>query len=271
MEHETLFPGNLGYREVIAGDALDLPHWADRLMLRFSSGNPKGNQRVLTQVLADKRAFQLNAISLDYELKTTVRQIVASAGNLPNLRAAHFRGPRNWSHYDFLQAFPGIDRLVADDLTMPFQPVRHIGLKYLGLMPDRWGIKSLEGLADSVLPDLEVLSLDLRTVMPLAMPILTAISSGSLFPRLRHLHIQDCRFTNKLVSGIFSGPHPVQLEQLDLMNSPIDNKTAQTIANNASPRFRLTVDHHRIGSRTMSEIHDSLGDRFREGISLRAW
>ncbi|MEM7015598.1 MAG: hypothetical protein AAF585_29410 [Verrucomicrobiota bacterium] len=202
-----LFPHTLGFQERYFKTLQALPSW-EEAMLIVEAGNHKASAPIMHQALEDERAKTLAAVRLFFELKPPVRRLIKEAARLPNLQAVYFNGPRNWDHFEFLSAYPGLKRFHAEAVHSFHgqKPVRHIGLEYLGLEPDRWGIKTVRSVSDCVFPNLKFLRLDIRTVgtrdAPEAVEIISSFFSRTTFPNLEHLGLIGCRFGNRLLKSL---------------------------------------------------------------------
>jgi hypothetical protein len=84
------------------------------------------------------------------------------------------------------------------------------------------------------------------------MPIL----SGRLFPKLRHLALRDCEYTDDLARAVADAPVLSQLDTLDLSMGTLGDEGAQALI--ASPQVkklkRLDVSHHYMSPAVAKEL-----------------
>ena len=275
-----LFPGSLGYEERYPHQAKNLKTW-DAVTLAFEAGNPKAGQAALKRTLADPRAETLAGIQMRFQLKPAIRYIVQLRDRLPNLSSAYFDGPHNypwyqdWERDGFLKAFPGIRRVHLTNTCRTVEPMRHIGLEYLGLFPIRRAMQSLVALNQCVLPSLTHLTLDLQRVgasqAAKAIKLLEPIVTGRAFPKLSYLGLWHCPFPKKLMDWlgpITSSP----LQSLDLMFCPFGNEGGKAILN--GPFFEklnlLLYPNTRMTERMEIEVRLKLANRLKYGLR-RVW
>ena len=171
-------------------------------------------------------------------------------------------------------------------MGVPGQPLRHIGLDYLGLP-----IRSLDEkrLHDQVLPNLQILAINFCAMHSLPHPEdddksdscekmaiiidgLIGILTGQIFPRLERLHLSRCNFINQLLEAAFvDNRDPIRIGQLDIMDcgeavtlERFNLLDLSLIADSPiAERLRINLD-----DLIEDESARRLGDRLRQGVNV---
>lgn len=271
--------------------AMELDHWGD-VMIELSHDSRERIRSALKKILNDSRAATLRSIRVYSEY---IPMLLDNRERVPNLDCVFLEnyysgGTQSAEERDpaqLLEAFPGLRRFyIKDGMGAPGQPLRHIGLDYLGLP-----IRSLDEkrLHDLVLPNLQTLAINFCAMHSLPNPEdeedgdpgekvatiidgLIGILTGQIFPRLERLHLSRCNFINQLLEAFFvDNRDTIRIDQLDIM----DCGEAVTLE-----RFNLLdlsliadsplAEHLRINLDDLIEDESArrLGDRLRQGVTV---
>lgn len=183
----------------------------------------------------------------------------ANKSKLPNLRGLFIgditqeENEMSWINQTTisraLQSFPGLEELRSrGGEKLQFEPTRHIGLTKLVIETGGMPKTVLEGIAGSVLPELEHLELWLGTdeygwdgSMEDVLPIL----NPALFPKLKHLALGNSVLQNEIAAAVADSPLLDQLESLDLSLGVMTDAGAEPLLNSAGIKKLKHLNLHR--------------------------
>lgn len=291
MPLEYLHPYRMGYRPVMFEKAMELDHWGD-VMIELSHDSRERIRSAVKKILRDPRAATLRSIRVYSEF---IPMLLDNRERVPNLDCVFLenyysggtQGAEERDPAHLLQAFPGLRRFyIKDGMGAPGQPLRQIGLDYLGLP-----IRSLDEkrLHDLVLPNLQILAINFCAMHSLPNPEgdeeadprarvaavidgVIGILTGQVFPRLERLHLSRCNFINQLLEAVFvNNRDTIRIEQLDIMDcgeavtlERFNLLDLSLIADSPlAERLRINLD-----DRIEDESARLLGDRLRQGVNV---
>jgi hypothetical protein len=162
-----------------------------------------------------------------------------------------------------LKAFPALEELGARGSHDAFTPLRHDSLRSLRLESGGMAVAVVRGVSESELPALERLELWLgseeyggdTTVADLA-PLL----SGTRFPALRHLGLQDSEIQDAIAEAVAQAPVVPMLESLSLSMGILTDAGAEALLSGQPLTHlqRLDLHHH--------FLTDAMVDRLQEAF-----
>ncbi|MFC1419120.1 STM4015 family protein [Streptacidiphilus cavernicola] len=162
-----------------------------------------------------------------------------------------------------LLAYPALEELGARGAHRVFTPVRHTALRKLRLESGGMAADVVRGISASELPALEHLELWLgsenyggdTTVADLA-PIL----SGTRFPALRHLGLQDSEIQDAIAEAVAHAPVVPVLETLALSLGVLTDVGAEALLSGQplTHLHRLDLHHHFLTDELAQRLRDTL-------------
>jgi hypothetical protein len=163
-----------------------------------------------------------------------------------------------------LLAYPGLREFGArGGYGLRMTPLEHAGLRTLRFESGGLPAQAVQGLSDSRLPALENLELWLGVSAyggTVTLPDLAPILSGSLFPALRHLGLQDSEIQDEIAAAIAAAPVVAQLESLSLSMGTLSDTGAEALLTGQPLTHlkRLDLDHHFISTPMLGRLRNAL-------------
>jgi hypothetical protein len=194
------------------------------------------------------------------------RLVAASAPQLPQLRALFF-GDLVCEESDLAyielcdlaplaEAFPLLEELGGRGAQV-FTPVGHAALRSLCFESGGLPRAVLTGVLTSELPALESLELWLGVDdygADITLPDLAPLLSGQLFPKLRHLGLEDSELQDELAAAVAEAPVVARLESLSLaMGTLTDDGAAALLAGQPLTHLRALDLHHHFLTAPMAD------------------
>lgn len=220
---EFIFPNRMGYLPKPAANLDQLDSWQG-LMIEFSL---PFSVSTLDMIVNDPRGIDVQALRVS---SRAIDNLVAHAGKLPKLdtvfledEGLDFLNKTN-DPTNLVNTYPGLAKLyMKKGFEKPDEPLRHIGLDYLGLPY----APAKKRLSDLICPNLRILALDVEGINASDAPVhtyelveqLETIVTGNLFPRLERLHLSNCEFINRFTGLLNQLGDSLTIEQLDIMNA----------------------------------------------------
>ncbi|AUG76274.1 hypothetical protein CFP65_1375 [Kitasatospora sp. MMS16-BH015] len=207
-----------------------------------------------------------------------VRLLVDSAERLPALRAVFFgdliREESDLAYIELCdlaplaEAYPLLEELGGRGVDV-FTPVRHSALRTLRFESGGLPRAVLTGVLTSELPALESLNLWLGVDEyggDITLPDLAPLLAGGLFPKLRHLGLEDSELQDEIATAIAAAPVVARLESLSLaLGTLTDEGAAALLA--GQPLTHLTsldLHHHYLTEATSERLRAAL-----PGVAVR--
>jgi hypothetical protein len=163
----------------------------------------------------------------------------------------------------FLTAFPALEELGARGAHREFTPIRHTALRSLRLESGGLSAAVVRGVSESELPSLESLELWLgsdsyggdSTVDDLA-----TLLSGTRFPALRHLGLQDSELQDAIAEAVAHAPVVPTLESLSLSMGILTDAGAEALLTGQPLTHlkRLDLHHHFLSDEMVKRLCEAL-------------
>ncbi len=284
VQHLTEFYG-LPVFDMPSGEfaAADLPA-ADSVAWRLShdwNDEHDGIDHVWERLLDSVDTSRVTALILgpwgeemyDDTLGPELQRVIDAKDRFPALKAfflADLVGEENeisWIQQvdlsPLLSAYPELEELGARGAHSAFTPLKHASLRTLRLESGGMAAAVVHGISESELPALERLELWLgsesyggdTTVADLA-PLL----SGSRFPALRHLGLQDSEIQDAIAEAVAHAPVVPMLESLALSMGILTDAGAEALLTGQplTHLTRLDLHYHFLTDAMMQRLRDAL-------------
>ncbi|MFE0457956.1 STM4015 family protein [Kitasatospora sp. NPDC058965] len=232
-------------------------------------------ERFLQTVDAPRvQALVIGAWSEYFEVPATriAELLVDAADRLPDLRAVFFGDlVREESDLAYIQlcdltrvaeAYPRLEVLGARGADR-FGPVQHRALHTLRFESGGLPRAVLDGVLGSELPELASLDLWLGVGDyggDIAAPDLAPLLSGQLFPKLRHLGLEDSEVQDEIATALAGAPVVARLESLSLAFGTLTDEGAAALLDGQplTHLHRLDLHHH--------FLTDAMAERLRAAL-----
>ncbi|MER5636082.1 STM4015 family protein [Kitasatospora sp. NPDC002227] len=207
-----------------------------------------------------------------------VRLLADSAAELPGLRAVFLgdlvREEREISYIGpcdatpLAAAYPLLEELGVRGRPS-FGPVEHQALRTLRFESGGLSREAVTGLLTSDLPALESLNLWLGVDEyggDVTVPDLAPLLSGQLFPKLRHLGLEDSELQDEIAAAVASAPMVARLESLSLaMGTLTDDGAAALLDGQPLTHLKsLDLHHHFLTDPMVERVRAAL-----PGVAVR--
>ena len=257
-------PGTVAWR--LAFDWAEEGEEMDQIWARFTDRVDTTGVRALILGPWSSEMFEGK---LDVELQ----RVIDAKDDLPALRAfflADVEPEENeisWIDQvdlsPFLAAFPALEELGARGSHREFTPLRHTALRSLRLESGGLSAAVVRGISESELPSLESLELWLgsdayggdTTVADLA-----TLLSGTRFPALRHLGLQDSEIQDAIAEAVAHAPVVPTLETLSLSMGVLTDAGAEALLSGQPLTHlkRFDLHHHFLSDGMMERLRETL-------------
>jgi hypothetical protein len=282
VDHLTEFHG-LPVFDLPSGDSTTALPAADAVAwrLRYSWDSSEGMDQIWGRFLATVDTTRVSALVLgawseemyEDDLAPELQRVIDAKDSFPALRAfflADLISEENeisWIEQTdlspLLSAFPALEELGARGAHREFTPLRHSSLRTLRLESGGMAAAVVRGISESELPALERLELWLgsdsyggdATVADLA-PLL----SGTRFPALRHLGLQDSEIEDAIAEAVAHAPVVPSLQSLALSMGVLTDAGAEALLSGQPLTHLKQLDlHHHF-------LTDAMVQRLREDL-----
>ena len=270
---EFIFPYRMGYQPVLLSKMNELDDWS-RAMIELPLYKSSDTGKILKSLLADPRANQIRCIRGPSRI---IEPLAKYHSQIPQLDTVFLEGHEFQSRTDptiLLSAFPGLSKLyLKKGLGDPGQPLRHIGLDYLGIP---YTTSAKKRLSDFVLPNLKILALNLEGVHFFDAPVLASealedlanIMTGDQFPLLERLYLSHCGFVNRFIDQVLvKQSDSISVRKLDLMDSYENDVSGKKTGLNGAALYQ-SVSEMDIHLTVDENISSNSSDRVRQGVTL---
>lgn len=161
-----------------------------------------------------------------------------------------------------LNALPGLEELRArggEDGEIHFSSTRHICLKKLVIESGGVPKQALQGIKESIFPELEHLEIWLGSDErggDCAIADVRSLLTDNPFPKLKYLGLRNSEIVNDIATEIADAPVLDHLEVLDLSGGTLQDKGAEALVNSEKIKGlkKLDLHHHFLSDEMMTRV-----------------